>query len=129
MQQTLHQRAEAELIAYGLSLPETDVIPWLAAHYVRVKGKGFAVVGDRGQADELKLVVKLPVSYEMIQHLPFVRESVGWHRQHQWAIIHFGPDDDPFGEMETLKGWMRQSYVAMAPKKLGRLVEGLGARG
>lgn len=123
MSKTPHQRAEAELIAYGLSLPETDVVPWLAAQYVRVKGKGFAVVGDKGQPDELHLVVKLPISFGMIQHLPFVRESRGWYRQHQWAIVHFDPNDDPFSEMETLKSWMRQSYVAMAPKRLGRLLE------
>lgn len=125
MSQTLHQRAEAELIAYGLTLPETDVVPWASAgsQYMRVRGKGFAVFGHEGRADELRMVVKLPFSYEMIQHLPFVRESRGWNHQHRWATIHFGPDDDPFSEMETLKGWMRQSFMAMAPKKLGRMVE------
>jgi len=25
--------------------------------------------------------------------------------------------------METLKGWLKQSYVAVAPKKLGRAIE------
>jgi predicted DNA-binding protein (MmcQ/YjbR family) len=123
MSQTPHQRAEAELIAYGLTLPETDVVPWATAdsRYMRVKGKGFAVFGHQAQADELRIVLKLPISYEMIQDLPFVRPSQGWNHQHKWATVFFGPDDDPLGEMETLKGWIRQSYQAAAPKKLGRL--------
>ena len=66
--------------------------------------------------------MKLPISFEMVQDLPFVRESRGWYRQHNWAIAHFGPDDDILAELPTLKGWLLQSYVAMAPKKLGRLV-------
>lgn len=131
MSQTPHQRAEAELIAYGLTLPETDVVPWATAQsqYMRVKGKGFAVFGYEAEPGELRLVVKLPISFGMIQDLPFVRESKGWYRQHQWAIAHFGPDDDPMSELETLKGWLKQGYVAQAPKKLGRLVEELGVRG
>ncbi len=126
MSQTPHQRAEAELIAYGLSLPETDMVPWATAQsqYMRVKGKGFAVFGHEAQTDELRIVLKLPISYEMIQELPFVRPSRGWNHQHRWATVHFGPEDDPFSELETLKGWIRQSYRAMAPKTLGRQVEG-----
>jgi hypothetical protein len=121
---TPHQQAEAELTAYGLSLPETDVAPgWNVTRYMRVRGKGFAVFGDRDEPDDqLTITLKLPISFEMIQDLPFVRESRGWHRQHQWAIVHFDPDDDILAELDTLKGWMRQSYVAMAPKKLGRAV-------
>jgi len=36
----------------------------------------------------------------------------------------FGPGDDVFAELDTLKAWMLQSYVAMAPKRLGKLVAG-----
>lgn len=125
MTQTPHQCAEAELIAYGLTLPETDVVPWASAgsQYMRVRGKGFAVFGHEARIDELRIVLKLPISYEMIQDLPFVRPSRGWNHQHRWATVLFEAGDDPFSEMETLKGWMRQSYVAMAPKRLGRLVQ------
>lgn len=126
MPQTLHQRAEAELIAYGLTLPETDVVPWASAgsQYMRVRGKGFAVFGHEASADELRIVLKLPISYEMIQDLPFVRPSKGWNHQHRWATVFFEAGKDPLSEMETLKGWLRQSYRAMAPKKLGLLVAG-----
>ena len=121
---TPHQQAEAELTAYGLTLPETDAAPgWTDTRCLRVRGKMFAVFGDRGEpADALTLIFKLPISYEMIQDLPFVRERLGWYRQHRWAVAHFGPDDDILAERDTLRGWLRQSYVAMAPKALGRLL-------
>jgi hypothetical protein len=90
---------------------------------MRVAGKGFAVFGDRGEtADDFTLTVKLPISADMASHLPFVRDSRGWYKRHNWVIAHFGPDDDAFAELDTLKAWMRQSYVAVAPKRLGRLV-------
>ena len=60
----------------------------------------------------------------MAQDLPFVRPSTGWFKQHNWIRAHFDPADDILAELDTLKGWLRQSYVAVAPKKLGRLVTG-----
>lgn len=123
---TPHQRAEAELTAFGLSLPETGAgLGWAFTRLVRVRGKMFVIFGDKAQPkDELTVIVKLPISFEMVQDLWFVRESRGWYKQHDWVIAHFGPDDDILAEIPTLQGWMRQSYVAMAPKRLGRLVEG-----
>jgi len=121
---TPHQEAEAELTAFGLGLPETDASRgWGPTRSLRVAGKMFAVFGARGEPDDqLSFLVKLPVSARMVQHLSFVRESEGWFRQHDWVIAHFGPEDDVLAELDTLKAWLRQSYVAMAPKRLARLV-------
>jgi len=123
---TPHQHVEAELTAFGLALPETDVVPgWGPTRYMRVKTKGFAVFGDKGEADDaLTMIVKLPIAAEMVQQLYFVREGSGWFKQHNWVIAHFDPDDDILAELGTLKAWLKQSYVAMAPKRLGRLVAG-----
>lgn len=123
------RRAEAELSAYALSLPETDVAPPGRSldyfRYLRVAGKGFAVFGARDEeADELTLTVKLPISADMAADLPFVRESTGWYKRHNWVIAHFGPEDDVLAELETLKGWILQSYLAMAPRRLARQVAG-----
>ncbi|MDP3852923.1 MmcQ/YjbR family DNA-binding protein [Phenylobacterium sp.] len=128
---TPHQRAEAELTAYGLTLPETEVgLAWAFNRVVRVRGKMFVIFSDKAQAkDELTVIVKLPISFEMVQDLWFVRESRGWYKQHDWVIAHFGPGDDVLSEIPTLQGWMKQSYVAMAPKRLGRLVEGSSQTG
>ncbi len=69
MSQTPAQRAEAELTAFGLSLPETDIAPGFGTtRYMRVAGKGFAVFGDRAEtADDFTLTVKLPISAEIGQ--------------------------------------------------------------
>jgi hypothetical protein len=122
--QTPHQKAEAELTTFGLTLPEADAGPaWPPTRALRVRGKMFFVFGDKNdQPDELTMIMKLPIAAEMVQELYFVRESKGWFKQHNWVIAHFNPEDDILAEMETLKAWMIQSYCAMAPKKLGKMV-------
>ncbi|MBY0423065.1 MAG: MmcQ/YjbR family DNA-binding protein [Parvularculaceae bacterium] len=120
-----HQKVEAALIAYALSLPETDLVRGLGVtRYLHVRGKGFAIFGEKNEpADALTLIVKLPASAPLAADLPFVREARGWWKQHDWVTAHFGPDDDARAEIETLRYWIRQSYAAVAPKRLGRMVE------
>jgi hypothetical protein len=120
---TPHQRAEAELTAYGLTFPETTAGPgWTITRALYVRKKMFAVFGAKGEPlDALTIILKLPVSAEMAEELPFVRPARGWFKQHNWVTAHFEPDDDVLAEMGTLKGWLKQSYVAVAPKKLGRI--------
>lgn len=123
MPQTPHQRAEAELTAYGLTFPETSSGPaWQTTRGLYVRKKMFCVFGEKAERlDTLTMIMKLPISAEMAEELPFVRPARGWYKQHQWLTAHFGPEDDVLTEMGTLRGWLKQSYVAVAPKKLGRL--------
>lgn len=123
---TPQHKAEAELTKYGLSLPETSVGPgWATTRVLKVRSKMFFVFGDRNeQANELTMIVKLPISAEMVQDLYFVRESKGWFKQHDWVIAHFDAEDDILSELPTLKGWMKQSYCTMAPKTLAKRVQG-----
>lgn len=125
MPQTPHQRAEAALTAYGLTFPETTAGPgWQTTRALYVRKKMFAVFGEKGEPlDALTLIMKLPISAEMAAELPFVRPARGWFKQHNWVTAHFGADDDVLGELATLKGWLKQSYVAVAPKKLGRAID------
>jgi len=122
MGMTPHQRAEAELTAYGLTFPETSVgRGWNVTRALYMRKKMFAVFGEKGEAlDALTMIMKLPISAEMAEHLPFVRPARGWYKQHNWITAHFGPEDDILSEMQTLKGWLKQSYIAVAPKTLGR---------
>lgn len=122
--QTPHQKAEAELTRFGLTLPETDVGPgWPPTRALRVRGRMFFVFGDRNEpTGALTMIMKLPISAEMVQELYFVRESKGWFKQYNWVIARFDQEDDILAEMETLKAWLIQSYCAMAPKKLARMV-------
>lgn len=119
---TPHQRAEAELTALGLSFPETTTGPaWPPTRGLYVRKKMFCVFGEKAEPlDALTLIMKLPISAEMAEELPFVRPAKGWFKQHNWVTAHFGADDDVLAEMATLRGWLKQSYVAVAPKKLGR---------
>lgn len=124
MPQTPHQKAEAELTKLGLSFPETTAGPaWIPARGLYVRKKMFCVFGARGEPlDALTVIMKLPISAEMAEELAFVRPAKGWFKQHNWVTAHFAADDEVLAEMETLKGWLKQSYVAVAPKPLGRMV-------
>lgn len=100
---------------------------WKTTRYLRVRKKGFCVFGAQRHVmdkdeNELSMIVKLPVAAEMVQELYFVTPSEGWYRQHDWVIAHFGPEDSPLEEMETLRAWVVQSWRAVAPKKLARMV-------
>lgn len=121
---TPHQRAEAELIKLGLTFPETSTAPaWPPTRGLYVRKKMFAVFGEKAQPlDALTILMKLPISAEMTEELDFVRPAKGWFKQHNWVTAHFGADDDVLAEMDTLRGWLKQSYIAVAPKKLGRMV-------
>ena len=123
---TPRQQVERELTAFGLTMPETSAGPgWPPTRALYFRKKMFFVFGDRKEPEgALTMIMKLPVSAEMVQVLYFVRESKGWFKQHDWVIARFGPDDHIIAEMPTLKAWMTQSYCALAPKKFARLVRG-----
>lgn len=125
MKQTPHQKAERTLTAFGQSLPEAVIGPgWTDTRAFYVRKKMFYIFGTTGEpADELTVIMKLPISAEMAQDLYFVREPKGWYKQHNWVIAHFGADDDIGHEVATLKGWMVQSYCAIAPKTLAKKVQ------
>lgn len=124
MPETPHQRAEGALTAYGLTFPATMTGPgWAFTRGLYVNRKMFAIFGDKAQPlDALTITLKLPISAGMVEGLPFVRESKGWYKQHNWVIAHFGPEDDVLAEIDMLKSWLRQSYVAIAPKKLSKQI-------
>lgn len=123
---TPHQKAERDLTRFGLAMPETSAgRGWPPTRALYFRKKMFFVFGDRREPEgALTMIMKLPVSAEMVQDLYFVRESKGWFRQHDWVIARFEAEDDILAEMPTLKAWMIQSYCAVAPKKFGRLARG-----
>ncbi len=122
MKRTPHQQAEDELTAYGLSFHETSAgAAWIPTRGLYVRKKMFCVFGAKGEPfDALTILMKLPISSEMAEELPFVRPAKGWFKQYNWVTAHFGADDDVLAEMATLRGWLKQSYIAVAPKRLGR---------
>ena len=123
---TAHKNAEQALTAFGLTMPETSAGPgWPPTRALYFRKKMFFVFGDRKEPPgALTMIMKLPISAEMVRELYFVRESKGWFKQHDWVIARFEADDDITSEIPTLKAWMMQSYCAVAPKKFAKLVRG-----
>jgi predicted DNA-binding protein (MmcQ/YjbR family) len=112
-------RAETALRAYALAFPEaTEEFPW-GDRVIKVRGKIFVFLGIAGK--DLHVGVKLPVSAEMALTLPFTQPSGYGLGRAGWITATFrGRDKPPLG---LLCGWIAQSYRAVAPKKLARLLD------
>ena len=109
--------AEAELIAYAARFPGAwEDHPW--DHTVMKVGQKVFVFfgGAAAPPDTLSLTVKLPVSYEMALTLPFMQPAGHGLWKGGWAQLR-QLDGDDF-DLETMRGWIVQSYRAVATKKL-----------
>jgi len=111
------KQAQQKLVKFALTFPESAVDhPW-GDEVVKVRGKMFAAFGgDPAGAKELSMSVKLPVSAEMALTLPWVEPTGYGLGKSGWvtARLKAGKDID----LETMKGWIGQSYRAVAPKAL-----------
>jgi predicted DNA-binding protein (MmcQ/YjbR family) len=115
------KQAEKRLIDYGLTFPEATLDhPW-GHDALKVKGKMFATFGGEiGEKGVFTMSVKLPVSSEMALTLPWVQPSRYGLAKSGWvtAQVKAGANFD----IDTMKGWIEQSYRAVAPKKLAKLL-------
>jgi predicted DNA-binding protein (MmcQ/YjbR family) len=116
------KQAEKALIKYALTFPEAVLEhPW-DHDAVKVKGKMFATFGGAaGDPKEMSMTVKLPVSAEMALTLPWVEKTGYGLGKSGWVTARVTKAKDL--DLETMKGWIGQSYRAVAPKAL---VKGLG---
>jgi predicted DNA-binding protein (MmcQ/YjbR family) len=111
--------AEAELIAYAAAFPGAwEDHPW--DHTVLKVGKKVFVFfgGAASPNDVLSVTVKLPISYEMALTLPYVRPAKHGLWKGGWAQLTQSSGDEI--DLETLQGWILQSYRAIAPKTLAK---------
>lgn len=119
--------AEAELIAYAAGYPGAwEDHPW--DHTVmKVGAKVFVFFGGAASPpDTLSVTVKLPISYEMALTLPSMKPAGHGLWKGGWAQL-----TQTTGEaidLETLRGWIDQSYRAVAPKKLVKQLDAVEAR-
>jgi predicted DNA-binding protein (MmcQ/YjbR family) len=116
------KQAENALIAFAGGFPQAwEDHPW--EHTVFKVGKKVFVFfgGAAGPPDELSMTVKLPISYEMALTLPYVSPAGHGLGKAGWANIRQADGEEI--DLDTLKGWIVQSYRAVAPKKLARLLE------
>lgn len=113
------KQAEQRLIRYALNFPEATLEhPW-GHDAVKVRGKMFATFGgEAGNPKEFSMSVKLPVSSEMALTLSWVEPTGYGLGKSGWvtARVKSGSDFD----IETMTGWIIQSYRAVAPRALGK---------
>jgi predicted DNA-binding protein (MmcQ/YjbR family) len=114
--------AEAALIAFASTMPQAwEDHPW--DHTVLKVGKKVFVFfgGAAAPSGELSITVKLPISYEMALTLPFMSPAGHGLWKGGWANLRQQTGDD--FDLETIRGWITQSYRAVAPKKLAKLID------
>jgi predicted DNA-binding protein (MmcQ/YjbR family) len=116
------KKAEQALIKFALTYPEATLEhPW-GHDVVKVKGKMFASFGgEAGTKGEFSMSLKLPVSSEMALTLPWVEPTGYGLGKSGWVTARL--KSGAKFEIDTMKGWIDQSYRAVAPKAL---VKGLG---
>ena len=108
--------AENHLIAFARTYPGAwEDYPW--EHTVMKVGKKiFVFFGGAQSPDTFSCTVKLPISSEMALTLPWVTPSGHGMGKSGWVSAYLTDDDDI--DLETFKGWIDQSYRAIAIKKL-----------
>jgi predicted DNA-binding protein (MmcQ/YjbR family) len=113
--------AYQKLIAHALTFPEAHLDhPW-GHDAVKVGKKMFATFGGEEGGLDFSMSVKLPVSSEMALTLPWV-ESTGYGLgKAGWVTARLTKGDD--FDLATMKGWIEQSYRAVAPKKLAKTLD------
>jgi predicted DNA-binding protein (MmcQ/YjbR family) len=111
------RRVSRSLRDFALAFPgATEDFPW-GDRVAKVKGKIFVSLGlDPVPGGGMTLTVKLPVSHEAALDLPFTSPMGYGLGKAGWVTATFGPADQP--PVDILKGWIVESYRAVAPKKL-----------
>lgn len=112
---------------YALSFPgATEDFPW-GERVAKVKGKVFVFLGaDPVPGGPIGFSVKLPASGQDALDLPFTKPTGYGLGKSGWVSATFETKDDP--PLEILKGWILESYRAVAPKKLVAELESSGLK-
>ncbi|HWH17075.1 MAG TPA: MmcQ/YjbR family DNA-binding protein [Allosphingosinicella sp.] len=108
------QSAFETLRRHGLGLPEaTEDFPW-GHSALKVRNKTFVFLNIA--EEELSLSVKLPVSRDFALIFDFAEPTGYGLGRSGWVTARFHPTDEP--DLDLLMRWIRESYRAVAPKKL-----------
>lgn len=102
---------------YGLTLPEAvEEFPW-GHSALKVRKKTFVFLNL--EEKELSLSVKLPASRDFALIFDWAEPTGYGLGRSGWVTARFGPDDTP--DIDLLKRWVKESYRAVAPRKLAAL--------
>jgi predicted DNA-binding protein (MmcQ/YjbR family) len=114
--------AEAALRKIGLAFPETtEDFPW-GHRALKVKGKAFVFMSSEG--GELSLSVKLPDSCDFALMQPYASPTGYGLAKSGWVTARFAKKDKV--PVSLMGAWLRESYLAVAPKKIGALLRESG---
>src|SRR5262245_26718526 len=104
------KKPELALRDYALTFPEAaEEFPW-GERVIKVRGKIFVFLG--GQDGELRVSVKLPISFEMALTLPFTAPTGYGLGRARWITARFARKDKP--PLDILPDWMLKHYRADA---------------
>ena len=107
------------LRAFGLSHPEAvEEFPW-GHSALKVRGKTFVFLNL--DDEELSLSVKLPVSRDFALIFDFAEPTGYGLGRSGWITARFKDGEEP--DMDLMRRWIRESYRAIAPKKLSAGLE------
>lgn len=109
------QEAYEALRALGLSLPEAVEEFPLGHCALKVRKKSFAFLNL--EDGSFSLSVKLPTSRDFALILDFAEPAGYGLGRSGWITSRFADGDEI--DLDLLGRWMRESYRAIAPKKLG----------
>ena len=115
----------AQLLEFALGLPEAhEDLPW-GERVVKVNKKVFVFLG-RDMDPHFSLGVKLPTTAKSALRMPFSEPTGYGLGKSGWVSAKL--DDKSQASYEMLRGWVLESYCAIAPKSLAeRVTEERGA--
>ncbi len=111
---------EARLRAAALAYPEAhEDFPW-GDRVVKVKKKVFVFMGV-SEAGRFGCSLKLPQSGMLALDLPFASPTGYGLGKSGWVSFESGGSEEP--DLEMLLEWLRESYLAVAPKTLSKTLD------
>ena len=105
---------------FGLSLPEAREEFPFGHSVLKVKKKIFVFFGQTPDGDPT-IAVKLPESCEEALERKSAQPTGYGLGKGGWVTIVLGKPDSP--KVKVLEEWIRESYVAVAPRKLAAELE------
>ena len=110
---------EGLLRTRALALPEaTEDFPW-GERAIKVRGKAFVFL--RAEGTEVSFSVKLPQSAAEALELSYAEPTHYGLGKHGW--VTFTVDASRAAPLATFEEWLRESYRAVAPKRLAAALD------
>ncbi len=114
----VEKRLQQAALAYPSAYEDN---PW-GERAIKVRGSGKVFVFMGRHDGRFSITTKLPVSGAAALSLPFAKPTGYGLGKSGWVSAGFASDDDvPEG---LILEWIKESYVAVAPKKLSKTLEG-----